>query len=379
MFPKKIALVHDWLTGQRGGEKVLEVLAELFPQAPIYTLFHVRGSQTPDIESKVIRTSFLQRMPLAKRRYRSYLPLFPLAVELFDLQDFDLVISSSHCAAKGIIPRPDALHVSYIHSPMRYAWNQYFAYFSPRRLGVFSRWLIPSAINALRVWDVASSARTDIFIANSRNVAQRIEKYYRRPAEVIPPPVDTDFYQPQKTDGKSDKKKGQGSTFLIVSALVPYKRIDLAVEVFNRNGLELRIVGQGPDYRRLRRAAKSNVRFLGNLSGQDLRQAYREGRALLQPWEEDFGIATLEAQACGLPVIAYGRGGARETVLPGKTGLLFEELSAAGLTAALDNFQRLAFNKSAARKYAMRFSRPLFKKRIHDFLRRAWAEFEGRR
>ncbi len=379
MFPTKIALVHDWLTGQRGGEKVLEVLAELFPQAPIYTLFHVPGSQTQDLESKVIRTSFLQRMPLAKRRYRSYLPFFPMAVELFDLQDFDLIISSSHCAAKGIIPRPDALHVSYIHSPMRYAWNQYFAYFSPRRLGVFSRWLIPAAINALRVWDVASAARTDIFIANSRNVAQRIEKYYRRQAEVIPPPVDTDFYQPERTDGKSDKKKGQESYFLIVSALVPYKRIDLAVEVFNRNGLELRIVGQGPDYRRLRRAAKSNVRFLGNLSGQDLRQAYREGRALLQPWEEDFGIATLEAQACGLPVIAYGRGGARETVLPGKTGLLFEELSAAGLTAALDNFQRLAFNKSAARKYAMRFSRPLFKRRIHDFLRRAWAEFEGRR
>jgi glycosyltransferase involved in cell wall biosynthesis len=379
MFPTKIALVHDWLTGQRGGEKVLEVLAELFPQAPIYTLFHVPGSQTPDLESKVIRTSFLQRMPLAKRRYRSYLPFFPMAVELFDLQDFDLIISSSHCAAKGIIPRPDALHVSYIHSPMRYAWNQYFAYFSPRRLGVFSRWLIPAAISALRVWDVASAARTDIFIANSRNVAQRIEKYYRRQAEVIPPPVDTDFYQPEKKDGKSDKKKGQESYFLIVSALVPYKRIDLAVEVFNRNGLELRIVGQGPDYRRLRRAAKSNVRFLGNLSGQDLRQAYREGRALLQPWEEDFGIATLEAQACGLPVIAYGRGGARETVLPGETGLLFEELSAAGLTAALDNFQGLAFNKSAARKYAMRFSRPLFKRRIHDFLRRVWAEFEGRR
>ena len=379
MFPKKIALVHDWLTGQRGGEKVLEVLAELFPQAPIYTLFHVRGSQTPDIESKVIRTSFLQRMPLAKRRYRSYLPLFPLAVELFDLQDFDLVISSSHCAAKGIIPRPDALHVSYIHSPMRYAWNQYFAYFSPRRLGVFSRWLIPPAINALRVWDIASAARTDVFVANSRNVARRIEKYYRRQAEVIPPPVDTDFFRPEKTGGKSDKRTGQGSYFLIVSALVPYKRIDLAVEVFNRCGQELRIVGQGPDDRRLRRAAKSNVRFLGSLSAEDLREAYRGGRALLQPWEEDFGIATLEAQACGLPVIAYGRGGAREAILPGQTGLLFEELSAAGLAAALDNFQRLPFNKSAARKFAMRFSRPLFKQRIHEFLRRAWAEFEGRR
>ncbi len=372
MLPKKIALVHDWLTGQRGGEKVLEVLAELFPEAPIYTLFHVRGSQIPDIEKKDIRTSFLQRLPWAKRKYRSYLPLFPLAVELFNLQDFDLVISSSHCAAKGIIPRPDALHLSYIHSPMRYAWNQYFAYFSPRRLGPFSRWLIPPLIHALRVWDVASSARTDIFVANSRNVARRIEKYYRRKAEVIPPPVDTDFFRPEKEPGIS----AGGSYFLIVSALVPYKMIDLAVEVFNRRGQELWIVGGGPEYRKLRRAAKSNIRFLGSLPAEDLRQAYRGARALLQPWEEDFGIASLEAQACGLPVIAYSRGGARETVLPGKTGLLFDDLSAAGLSAALDNFQGLAFNKSTARKNAMRFSRPLFKKKISGFIRRAWFEFE---
>jgi glycosyltransferase involved in cell wall biosynthesis len=372
MSAPKVALVHDWLTGQRGGEKVLEVLAELFPEAPIYTLFHVRGSQIPDIEKKDIRTSFLQRLPWAKRKYRSYLPLFPLAVELFDLQDFDLVISSSHCAAKGIIPRPDALHLSYIHSPMRYAWNQYFAYFSPRRLGPFSRWLIPPLIHALRVWDVASSARTDSFVANSRNVARRIEKYYRRKAEVIPPPVDTDFFRPEKERGIS----AGGSYFLIVSALVPYKMIDLAVEVFNRRGQELWIVGGGPEYRKLRRAAKSNIRFLGSLPAEDLRQAYRGARALLQPWEEDFGIASLEAQACGLPVIAYSRGGARETVLPGKTGLLFDDLSAAGLSAALDNFQGLAFNKSAARKNAMRFSRPLFKKKISGFIRRAWSEFE---
>jgi glycosyltransferase involved in cell wall biosynthesis len=372
MLPKKVALVHDWLTGQRGGEKVLEVLAEIFPQAPIYTLFHVRGSQVADVEGKVIRTSFLQRLPLAKRHYRSALPLFPLAVELFNLQEFDLVVSSSHCAAKGVIPRPDALHISYIHSPMRYAWNQYFAYFSPGRLGVFTRWLIPPIIHGLRVWDVASSARTDIFVANSRNVARRIEKYYRRRAEVVPPPVDTDFYKPASSSAA-------GSYFLIVSALVPYKRIDLAVEVFNRNGRELRIVGLGPEYRKLRRSARSNIRFLGSLPAEELRQAYRGGRALLQPWEEDFGIATLEAQACGLPVIAYGRGGARETVLPGKTGLLFDELSTDGLAGALDNFHRLAFNKNTARKNAMRFSRRIFKKKIDRFIRRAWAEFKGQR
>jgi glycosyltransferase involved in cell wall biosynthesis len=255
---------------------------------------------------------------------------------------------------------------------MRYAWNQYFAYFSPGRLGVFTRWLIPPIIHGLRVWDVASSARTDIFVANSRNVARRIEKYYRRRAEVVPPPVDTDFYKPASSSAA-------GSYFLIVSALVPYKRIDLAVEVFNRNGRELRIVGLGPEYRKLRRSARSNIRFLGSLPAEELRQAYRGGRALLQPWEEDFGIATLEAQACGLPVIAYGRGGARETVLPGKTGLLFDELSTDGLAGALDNFHGLAFNKNAARKNAMRFSRRIFKKKIDQFIRRAWAEFKGRR
>jgi glycosyltransferase involved in cell wall biosynthesis len=363
--PEKVALIHDWLTGRRGGEKVLEALAEMFPGAPIYTLFRVRGSQAPEIERREIHTSFLQRMPLAGKHYRSYLPLYPLAVEQFNLQEYDLIVSSSHCAAKGVIPRPDALHVSYIHSPMRYAWNEYHTYFSPSRLGLLSRWAVPPLVHYLRLWDVSSAARTDVFAANSRNVARRVEKYYRRRAEVIPPPVDVDFFRPGPAKA--------GEYFLIVSALVPYKRIDLAIEAFNRTGRELRVVGRGPDLKRLKKAARPNVRFLGSLADEDLLRAYRGARALLQPWEEDFGIAALEAQACGIPVVAYGRGGAAESVLHGRTGILYDEPTAAGLAGALDNLARLAFNKAAARKNAMTFSRTMFKSRMSRFIRRAWA------
>ena len=324
MVNPKAVLVHDWLTGQRGGEKVLEVLAEIFPEAPICALFHFKGSQHPDLEKRDIRTSFLQKAPFLRGRYRYYLPLFPLAVEMFDLREFDLVISTSHCVAKGAIPRPDALHISYIHSPMRYAWTLYFSYFSPDRLSLFPRLIIPPAIHRLRIWDESSSARVDHFVANSANVARRIEKYYRRGSDVIPPPVDTDFFRP-------DESVPNGDYFLSVSALVPYKRLELAVEVFTRTGAPLKIVGKGPEYKELRKMAGRNVEFLGSVGAEDLRALYRGARAFLLPGEEDFGIATLEAQACGTPVIALGRGGSLETVVPGVTGLLFFEATVEGL------------------------------------------------
>lgn len=362
----KVALVHDWLTGQRGGEKVLEVLAEIFPKAPIYTLFHIKGSQHPDIEKRVIRTSFLQHMPFLEKKYRSYLPLFPLAIEMFDLQEYDLVVSTSHCVAKGAIPAPDALHVCYIHSPMRYAWNQYFSYFAPERLSPFSRWLIPPAIHSLRTWDTASAARVDRFLANSANVARRVEKYYRRGADVIPPPVDTEFYKPDET-------LPRGDYHLVVSALVPYKRIDLAIEAFNHTGAPLKIVGTGPEYRALRKRARANVEFLGAASAGDLRRLYQGAAAFLLPGEEDFGIATLEAQACGTPAIAYGHGGSLETVVPGETGLLFDEPTVAGLLGALDKFRAFACNRKTIRSNAMRFSRERFKEGMSSYLRRAWA------
>jgi len=365
----KVALVHDWLTGRRGGEKVLEALAEIFPDAPIYTLFHFAGSQIEAIEKKVIRTSFLQRLPLLKNHYRWYLPLFPLAAELFDLQRYDLVVSSSHCAAKGIIPHPDALHVCYIHSPVRYAWNQYHAYFSSEKLSFFPKWLIPPLIQYLRQWDVTSSARVDHFIANSRCVARRVEKYYRRPAEVVHPPVDTDFFRPAaaETDRTFD---------LIVSAFVPYKMIDLAISAYGRIGWPLKIVGDGPDYRKLRTMAGPNVEFLGSQGGEALLRLYQNARALVLPGEEDFGIATIEAQACGTPVIAYGRGGSLETVIDGRTGVFFYELKPASLLDALDKFRGLEFNKTILRAQAERFSRDIFKEKIETSIRQKWRAFK---
>jgi len=356
----QVALVHDWLTGQRGGEKVLEVFAEIFPAAPIYTLIHFPGSQVPEIEERRIVTSFLQRFPGLRRHYRHYLPWYPLAAELFDLQSYDLVVSSSHCVAKGVIPRPGALHICYIHSPMRYAWNQYFSYFSPDRLGVFSRCVIPPIVHRLRIWDVSASHRVDHFIANSRAVASRVERYYRRSSDVIHPPVDTRFY------GLREREEDY---FLIVSALVPYKRIDIAIEAFNRSGRRLKIVGIGPEYRRLKKQAGPTVEFLGALEAEDLRAAYQGARALIMPGEEDFGINALESQSCGVPVIALNRGGATETVIPGETGWLFADLSMSSLLGALDKFEGIAFNKNSIRKNALEFSRENFKVEVEAYFR----------
>jgi glycosyltransferase involved in cell wall biosynthesis len=365
----RAALVHDWLTGQRGGEKVLEVLAEIFPQAPIYTLIRFPGSQNPELERRDIRTSFLQRLPFLRKRYRWYLPLYPLAVEQFDLQDYELVISSSHCVAKGIIPSADALHVSYIHSPVRYAWNQYFAYFGPGKTGPFGKFLIPPVVHRLRVWDVTSAARVDHFLANSKAVARRIEKYYRRPAEVIPPPVDTDFFTPPASEPER-------KDFLIVSALVPYKRIDTAIAAFRQVRGRLQVVGDGPEFRALRRMAGPNVAFLGSVSAEDLRRLYREAAALLLPGEEDFGISPLEAQACGTPVVAYGRGGVLETVLPGETGLFYGAPTPAALAGALDKFRGMTFNKNSLRAHALTFSRGVFKEKIVAHLQELWGAFK---
>lgn len=368
MEKPKVALVHDWLTGQRGGEKVLEVFAEIFPEAPIYTLFHFPGSQIKEIETRTIITSFLQSWPFLKRKYRFYLPLFPLAAEVFDLQQYDLVISSSHCVAKGVIPHPNSLHICYVHSPVRYAWNQYFPYFSSDRLNFFSRTFIPPIIHYLRLWDESSSHRVDHFVANSKNVARRIQKYYRRQAVVIHPPVDTQFFQPEEE---------QEDYYLMVSALVPYKRLDLAVEAFNRTGEPLKIVGQGPDYKKLKKMARENIEFFGPLDAKDLLHVYQRARALILPGEEDFGITSLESQACGVPVIAYGRGGAIETMIPEKTGLIFLDLSVENLLEVLDKFRGFEFNKTKVRDNALNFSRDKFKSHVSAYIRQKWTEHES--
>jgi glycosyltransferase involved in cell wall biosynthesis len=347
----KVALVHDWLTGMRGGEKVLEVLCELFPDADLFTLYHVPGAVSPLIERRRIFTSFVQSLPMAKRFYRRYLPLFPLAIERFRFDSYDLVVSSSHCVAKSARVPPHVPHICYCHSPMRYAWDQFDAYFGPERVGaVASRLVYRPILSRLARWDARTSTRVRRFVANSGYVAGRIRRYYNRDAAVVYPPVDTDFFHP----GPSQRAEPH---FLVVSALVPYKRIDLAIDAAMQAGYPLRIVGDGPELARLQARAGPGVRFLGPMSGATLRDEYRKATAVLLPGEEDFGIVPVEAQACGTPVVALGRGGALETVRPGVTGLLFEEPSPSSLAAALTRAAAMRPDPGLLQAHAEQFSR----------------------
>jgi glycosyltransferase involved in cell wall biosynthesis len=345
----KVALVHDWLTGMRGGEKVLEVLCLLFPDADIFTLVHARGSVSQTIESRRITTSFVQRLPMATRYYRRYLPLFPTAVELLNLDGYDLVISASHCVAKSVLVPGTARHVSYCFSPMRYAWDQFDEYFGPARVGAFaSRWVYGPMLRRLARWDADTASRAHRFVAISRHVASRIRRYYDREAVVVYPPVDTTFYHPAPTP--------PGEHYLVVSALVPYKRVDRAIEGCARAGVPLRIVGDGPDRARLERFAGPSVRFLGSVSDDDVRSEYRAAKGVILSGEEDFGIVPLEAQACGRPVVALRKGGALETVRDGETGVFFDDPTSESLAHALEQLSSMSFDPDVARAHAGHFS-----------------------
>jgi glycosyltransferase involved in cell wall biosynthesis len=347
----------------RGGEKVLLSLAALFPEAPIFTLLHVRGSVAPELEARDIRTSFLQRFPGIARGYRHYLPLFPLAAEALDLRGFDLVVSSSHCAAKGVRPDTGAVHLCYCHTPMRYVWDRYDDYFGPGRAGRLARSVLPVAAAGLRAWDTASASRVHRFAANSAYVAGRIRSYYGRDAEVIPPPVDTAFFTPGE--------RGPGRYDLVVSALAPYKRVDLALEAYRGTDWPLRVVGSGPEEDRLRAAAPPNVRFLGRVSDVELRDLYRGCRALLMPGVEDFGIAPLEAMACGRPAVVLGEGGGAETVEDGRTGVVFREPTVRALREAVCTARSTPFDRLVLRARAESFSREVFEARLSAFVQDA--------
>jgi glycosyltransferase involved in cell wall biosynthesis len=365
----RVALVHDWLTGMRGGEKCLEALCEIFPDAPIYTLLHIKGAMSPFIESKKIRTSFVQHFPNLETKYRSYLPLFPRAIESFDFSNFDVVISSSHCVAKGAIVPSNALHICYCHTPMRYVWDMYDEYFGKGQAGIVTRAAMSVIAPYLRRWDVRTASRVNFFIANSENVRKRIQRIYRRDADVIFPPVDTEQFQISQT--KPDQplaEKKDGEYYLIVSALVPYKRVDLAIKVFNANGKRLLIVGKGPDENKLRALSKSNIEFLGWRNDSELAELYAGCSALLFPGEEDFGIVPLEAMASGKPVIAYGKGGVLETVVEGITGTFFYEQTEKAFTSALDRAASSLFNSETIRAHALKFSRTVYRNRIKNFI-----------
>ena len=352
----RIALVHDWLTGMRGGEKVLEVLCELYPDASLFTLVHVPGSVTPVIEGLAPRASALSRLPGIGRVYRHLLPLFPAVVEQFDLDAFDLVISTSHCAVKSVVRPGRARHLSYCHTPMRYVWDQRAAYFGPDRVGRVAAAALRPVLAWLARWDAATAHRVDRYVANSQHVARRIGRYYNRRATVVHPPVDTDFFGPG--DG------GRGTGALIVSALVPYKRIDVAIAACRQAGVQLRVVGQGPELARLRKQGGSDVEFLGSRSNEEIRDLYRASAVVLLPGEEDFGIVPVEAQACGRPVVAAALGGAMETVVDGETGVLVAPGSAEAMADGIRRALDMPFEGAAIRRHAEAFSRPRFAARM---------------
>ena len=357
---RRIALVHDWLTGMRGGEKVLEVLCERFPAADLFTLVHVPGSVAPIIERRPIHTSFVQHLPGVRRWYRHYLPLFPWAIERFDFTGFDLVVSVSHCCVKSVISPPGVRHICYCLTPMRYAWDQFDAYFGPDRIGRLPSRLMRGVMNRMARWDRETSSRPDRYVAISHHVAGRIARYYNREAIVIYPPVDTDYFQP---DGSIPE-----GFALIVSALVPYKRVDLAIDACRLAGIPLTIVGEGPNRKALELRASTNVRFLGRLSDDDVRALYRRASMVLLPGEEDFGIVPLEAQACGRPVVALARGGALETVIPGETGALVEASTPEAFADAIRGLLASPIEPAAARRQALRFGRSRFGDEMEQLL-----------
>lgn len=342
----RIALVHDWLTGMRGGERVLEALIALLPGADLFTLIHVPGSVPPAIEALNIRTSFVNSLPGVRHYYRYCLPLFPAAVERLDLSGYDLVVSSSHCVAKSVMTR-GARHLCYCHTPMRYIWDQSDAYLGAGRGAALRRLMLAPATRRLRSWDAATAGRVDAFIANSEHVRRRIQLYYDRDAAVVHPPVAVDRFTPAAA---------RDDVYVCAGALVPYKRVDLAVAAFNRSGRELLVVGDGPEYRSLRRSARRNVRFTGRVADAEMAVILGRARALVMPMVEDFGIIAVEAQAAGAPVIAYGAGGALETVADGVTGVHFRRQTPEAIEAAVIAAERREFDVAALQANAARFS-----------------------
>jgi glycosyltransferase involved in cell wall biosynthesis len=353
----RVAIIHYWLVGMRGGEKVLEALLRLFPQADIFTHAYDPAAVSALIRSKTVRTTSVGRLPLATRLYQKYLPLMPRALEEIDLSGYDLVLSSESGPAKGVIAPPDAPHVCYCHSPMRYLWDQYHVYRSTA--GLVSKVMLPHLAHRLREWDVTSAARVDSFVANSTHVAARIKKYWRRDAVVVHPPVPVEDFAPVAPEERGD-------FYLWLGELAPYKRADLAIEAFNRLGKPFYIIG-GPDatMKKLAAGAKDNVKLLGKLPFSEVQSYMARAKALIFPGEEDFGLVPVEAMAAGRPVIAYGRGGALDTVIDRETGLLFRDQSVDAIVDAVERFEAEGLDRldpASLVRHAHRFDEAAFRR-----------------
>lgn len=361
----KVAIVHYWLVGMRGGEKVVEALCSLYPEADLYTNVYDPSRLSPAITSHTVRTTFVNRLPFARALYRWYLPWMPLAIEQLDLRGYDLVISLEAGPAKGVIPPLDGLHVCYCFSPMRYAWDMYQDYLDGA--GRLTRWALRPLMHYFRLWDRASADRVDHFLTLSDHTRRRIRKFYRRDAEILPPPVETTRFAPTGE---------RGGFYLVAGQLEYYKRVDLAVEACKRLGRRLIVIGEGPEYRRLRRLAGPGTEFLGWQPDDRLAWHYARCTALLFPGLEDFGIVPVECMAAGRPVIAYGRGGARDYVIDGTTGILFPEQTVASLTAAIERFEAGVETCDASRlvAHAATFDRATFCRRFSETVSRLLAE-----
>jgi glycosyltransferase involved in cell wall biosynthesis len=350
----KVALVHDWLIHMRGGEKVLEALAEMYPDAVIYTLFYDRSRLSPALARMKIRASFLQAVPGIKRFYRWLLPFFPRAIRTLEIGPVDLVISSTHCVAKAVRVPPGAVHLSYVHTPMRYLWGFEDVYLEKYPAPL--RWVMGRILGRLRRWDLETNAGVHEFAANSANVRDRIRKFYGREAAVVCPPFDDDFF--------TLASGGRGDYYLVVSAFVPYKRVDVVIRAFNHFGRKLIVVGSGPLRKRYQKLRESeSISFVGGVDRGDLKRFYSEARALIFPTEEDFGIVPLEAQACGTPVIAFGRGGARETVTE---GIFFGEQTPESVREAVLRFEQTAFDAVRISESVRGFGREKFKTQMAE-------------
>jgi len=365
----KIAIIHEWLVTLAGAESVLQSIYRLYP-GDIHALFHDPDELAASTwENVPVKTSMLQHLPFAKKHHRAYLPLYPMAIEQFDLRDYNLILSSSYAVAKGVLTSSDQLHVCYCHSPMRYVWDLTFQYLEGAGLtrGLKS-FLVRAVFHYIRTWDAVSALRVNEFIANSHYIANRIEKCYNRKATVIYPPVDVDMFK---------VRSARDNHFITVSRLVPYKRIDLAIEAFNYLGLPLMVVGEGPMEKKLKAMAKKNITFTGTLPLPELQDLLAKARAFVFCAEEDFGIVNVEAQACGIPVIAYGRGGALETVIQDETGVFFYRQNVKSLVDALNEFlsNEDRFDPQRIRANAERFPRSRFEREFKAFVDNAWERF----
>lgn len=358
----RIALVHDYLVQYGGAERVLECFAEIFPYAPIYTIVYDKELMHGTFANRRMYTSFLQKIPFAKTRHRLFPPLMPSAIEQFDFSAYDVVLSDSSSYAKGIITPPDTLHICYMHTPMRYAWDDCQKYTQEFYFPDFIKRMVPFAMNYIRLWDRVSADRPDLLIANANFIAKRIKKYYQRDSSVINPPISVkDFFiAPVRED-----------YFLIVSRLMRYKRHDIVIEAFNKLGLPLKIIGCGPEMKRLKKMAGPTIEFLGRVDDKDLPEYYAKCRAFIFPQEEDFGIVAIEAMASGRPLLAYRGGDIVEHMEEGKTGIFFEKQTADSIVEAVGKFAAMQFDPEYIRFKSLKFDREIFKQKIKEYVENA--------